>query len=341
MRETACTKTWTLAVAAVWLTIAGAVGFDCPAAAQEVLAGVARQVKAPAEIDRARGRGKMMIPGDRVYLGDSVKTGRTGQALIQLEDRTVITVGANAELKIDKFIYNPEQDLAELVASIPRGVFHFVSGLIAKNDDTAMRINTPVTSIGIRGTIAAGEASASELSIVLLDPAGAGPDGAIVITTPSGQTARLIQPLDGITVRLGDPAPPVEVWNESRVRALMSRLGVTNFQMPQRDPEPAAAEPSDRAAAGEVILTRSGCRRAVRYAAAQQGRGAGRNAGETASLSRDAFTRAGIALSSETAGRVDIDRRGGRVWLGPQSLSGDQAVALATLCQGTFSGLQP
>lgn len=340
MREAAFTRARTLAVVAVWLATGVIAGFGGPVAAQEVLAGVARQVKAPAEIDRAQGRGKMMIPGDRVYLGDSVRTGRTGQALIQLEDRTVITVGANAELKIDKFIYNPEQDLGELVASIPRGVFHFVSGLIAKNDDSAMRINTPVTSIGIRGTIAAGEASASEMSIVLLDPAGAGPGGAIVITTPSGQTARLVEPLDGITVRLGDPAPPVEVWNEGRVRALMARLGVTNFQMPRRDQEPEAVEPSDRAALGEVILTRSGCRRAVRYAAAQQGRDAGRNVGETASLSRDAFARVGIDLSPDTAGRVDIDRRGGRVWLGQQSLSGDQAVALATLCQGTFSGLR-
>jgi len=68
---------------------------------------------------------------------------------VKLSDSSVLTLGSNSRLRVDRFVYaqgrSGEQSLA-----LARGVFRFVSGTIPKN---SVKLSTTAISIGIRGTI--------------------------------------------------------------------------------------------------------------------------------------------------------------------------------------------
>ena len=85
----------------------------------------------------------------RIAIGDRVQTGPHSRLQILLLDRSVFTVGANARLTIDRFVYDP--DNASISATVSKGAFRFISGGRGHRGGSA--IDTPVASIGIRGTI--------------------------------------------------------------------------------------------------------------------------------------------------------------------------------------------
>ena len=84
----------------------------------------------------------------RVALADRVRTGQRSRMQIILLDRTKFTVGANAELKIDRFVYDPNG--GSVSASMAKGALRFMSGSSRKAKKT---IQSPSATIGIRGTV--------------------------------------------------------------------------------------------------------------------------------------------------------------------------------------------
>lgn len=90
---------------------------------------------------------------DRVRIGDYITTGKNGVLQILLRDRTSLTVGKNGEMTIDRFVYDPANNASEVVASVTKGAFRFVSGKPTRNRKGRSSVKTPVGSIGIRGTI--------------------------------------------------------------------------------------------------------------------------------------------------------------------------------------------
>lgn len=90
----------------------------------------------------------------RVALQDQVQTGVRSQLQVLLLDKSVFTVGANARLVIDRFVYDPNRNTRTLGATVSKGAFRFMSGKRATGGGSS--INTPVATIGIRGTILEG-----------------------------------------------------------------------------------------------------------------------------------------------------------------------------------------
>src|SRR5579871_3644446 len=90
-----------------------------------------------------------------VALGDTVVSGNESALQMLLLDHSVFTVGANAKVTIDKFVYDPDRGTSDIAASVATGAFRFMSGrsLHGFGHDA---INTPVASIGVRGTILEG-----------------------------------------------------------------------------------------------------------------------------------------------------------------------------------------
>jgi len=74
-----------------------------------------------------------------------------------LKDQTVFTVGPDCVLTIDKFVYDPNNNANNsLSASVSKGMFRFMSGNISKASSQNVSIDTPVASMGVRGTIVEG-----------------------------------------------------------------------------------------------------------------------------------------------------------------------------------------
>ncbi|MDB5704040.1 MAG: FecR family protein, partial [Sphingomonas bacterium] len=87
----------------------------------------------------------------RVALADEVQTGGRSQLQVLLLDKSVFTVGANARLTIDRFVYDPNRSTRAMGASVVKGAFRFMSGRPDAKGSSSIR--TPVATIGIRGTI--------------------------------------------------------------------------------------------------------------------------------------------------------------------------------------------
>src|SRR5262245_47797321 len=88
--------------------------------------------------------------GDPVYLGDVVSTGSDGRAGIAFNDGSAFDLSPNARMVMDEFIYDPNSKSNSSLLSLTKGTFTFVAGKIAKSGD--MKVNTPVATMGIRGT---------------------------------------------------------------------------------------------------------------------------------------------------------------------------------------------
>ncbi len=101
-----------------------------------------------------------------VRQADAIATGTDSRLLIRLRDQSVLTVGANAALNVDRFVIDTEAEPAGVLVSMVRGAFRFVSGSRGvERERVAFR--TPTATIGIRGTII--EAAVGMDALALLD----------------------------------------------------------------------------------------------------------------------------------------------------------------------------
>jgi hypothetical protein len=131
--------------------------------------------------------------------------------LIRLRDQSVLTVGANAALNVDRFVIDTEADPAGVLVSMVRGAFRFVSGSRgAERERVAFR--TPTATIGIRGTII--EAAIGTEALELLDGetgtsvSGDDPDQTAVIVLVEGEIEIEV---DGVRRIVSEPGQAVAV----------------------------------------------------------------------------------------------------------------------------------
>jgi hypothetical protein len=101
------------------------------------------QAKLPASAAQAK-------VGDFVYQGDTVSTGADASVGITFSDGTAFNVASNARMVLNEFVYDPKGKSNSSFFSLTKGTFTFIAGKVAKTGD--MKINTPVATMGIRGT---------------------------------------------------------------------------------------------------------------------------------------------------------------------------------------------
>lgn len=90
--------------------------------------------------------------GLALHVGDSLHTGDAGSMGVTLEDNTVMSLGPNSELSVDRFLYAPAQDQLGFSAMLRHGTLNFIDGIIAKLRPEAVELKTPSGTIGVRGT---------------------------------------------------------------------------------------------------------------------------------------------------------------------------------------------
>lgn len=132
--------------------------------------GVVAAVRGTVKIGKSGKVGEIVKSGRAVYLGDEVSTDEKGNLQVLLLDETVFTIGPNSSLVIDKFIYDPSSQSGKINAKIVKGTFRFVTGKIARKTPSDMQVDLPSGTIGVRGTIVAGQSQGSRSLVVLLGP---------------------------------------------------------------------------------------------------------------------------------------------------------------------------
>jgi hypothetical protein len=88
--------------------------------------------------------------GDLVYRGDIVQTGPDGALSVTFADGSSFNVSGNAKMEVNDFIYDPNGHSNSSLMSLTKGTFTFIAGNIAHTG--SMKVDTPVGTMGIRGT---------------------------------------------------------------------------------------------------------------------------------------------------------------------------------------------
>jgi hypothetical protein len=133
----------------VSLAVAFSAGALVPQCAHAQKVGVASSVKN--DVQRVGPTPSQISTGSSLIFNEHLRTGEASSAQLLFLDETSVSMGAQSDLVLDRFVYNPNRSTGNAVLSTARGAIRFVTG---SQNPTNYTINTPVASIGVRGTIA-------------------------------------------------------------------------------------------------------------------------------------------------------------------------------------------
>jgi len=142
-----------LLLGATALTFAGATGAAAKVGVTSAVDGDPLG-KPPTEAER------VLRVGIDVQANEVITTKADDRAHLMFLDGTSLTVGPDANLVIDKFVYDPNTKTGDLAITASKGVFRLVGGKISKT--SPITITTPSSTIGIRGGIGMFNVSAKE-----------------------------------------------------------------------------------------------------------------------------------------------------------------------------------
>ncbi|MCK6417378.1 MAG: FecR domain-containing protein [Alphaproteobacteria bacterium] len=151
-------------------------------AASTAPVGHIQEISGEAIITRTDGHSEPVALGQPVYQGDVIETQDKAAVNIVFSDESSFAISEGAKLAIDEYVFDPATEAGETNVSILKGIFVFTSGLIGREDPDSVKIETPAGSIGIRGTIIAGNINTGEITVV---------EGAIVLRNAMGQEVTL------------------------------------------------------------------------------------------------------------------------------------------------------
>nr|WP_244499648.1 cadherin-like domain-containing protein [Tardiphaga robiniae] len=152
----------------------------------------------------------MLNVGDQVQKGDVVQAGGDSSLTLTFVDGTVFGLSANARMVLNEMVYDPNGSSNSSLLSLVQGTITFVAGETAKHGN--MRVDTPVATMGIRGTAVLveigfevpGQGSAPPVKFqVLVEPNGV--TGSYVLySKTSGQVIGTVNTAGQVTSVLGN-----------------------------------------------------------------------------------------------------------------------------------------
>jgi hypothetical protein len=173
--------------------------------------GEVTEVTGAAIVIRTDGSEEQITLGTEIFEGDIVETTDAGAVNIGFIDDSSFAVSSDARIAIDEFVFDPASEAGAQDFSVLRGVFMYTSGLIGRENPDSVEIDTPVGSIGIRGTIIGGNINPDGESQVTVI------EGAIVVRNNGGEQLLTTQ-YDTVRLNSMDMAPSsVETLSVDRV----------------------------------------------------------------------------------------------------------------------------
>jgi hypothetical protein len=92
------------------------------------------------------------VPGMPVRQADKLVTGVDGAVGVTFLDNSLLSAGPGSVLGIDRYSFNTTTHAGQFDASLQKGSLAVVSGKIVKQEPGAMRVRTPASVMGVRGT---------------------------------------------------------------------------------------------------------------------------------------------------------------------------------------------
>jgi len=180
-------------------------------ARNQVIGGVART---KASVEGALGGETRNLQRDLpVFQNEEIKTGANARAVLRFEDGSILSIGADAEVVLDEYVYSN----AGGVITLLKGALRFTSGKMGR---PGLRIKMPVATIGIRGTdFWAGEINGG-YGVLLMH-------GVVKVTNEAG-TVILREPSQGTLISAADQAPSEpEIWAAWKMQKALASVNLS------------------------------------------------------------------------------------------------------------------
>ena len=129
------------------------IGLIAIMAATPAMAEIARIKQSSGAASVQRGAQQLKAsPGLQLLAGDKLVTGKDGRMSLTFVDNTRFAVGPNSQVSVSDFQYDRTRQTGSFVTQVDRGSLAVVSGKVAKSNRDAMKVRTPNTLLGVRGT---------------------------------------------------------------------------------------------------------------------------------------------------------------------------------------------
>ena len=113
----------------------------------EIAVGVVSKVTGQAQIGAATA-----AVGAPVHMSDRLRTGANARLQVTFHDNSSLTLGENANVVIDRYLFNPDKSSANVVLNATQGALRFAGGKIEQMHQKNIVVNTPNAALGVRGT---------------------------------------------------------------------------------------------------------------------------------------------------------------------------------------------
>ena len=177
-------------------------------AAEPVQVGMVARLAGEARAEQAGASRALGVP-DGLFHRDRLATGADSRLLGRLADDSEVTLGANAELVLDEFIYDPAADRRVVALRSLAGAFLLAVDDAIGGPDSQVTVTTPAAIIGIRGTTVWGGEIDAGYGVLALD-------GRVSVTTAAGTVT--LEAGQALTITLPATLPPIETWPEDKLQ---------------------------------------------------------------------------------------------------------------------------
>lgn len=146
-----------------------------------------------------------------VQRGDVLKTGPGARLELTMLDETKLTVGADTVFSFERYDLGRQQGAGAVLLKLTKGAFLLATGEISALRGGPFEVQTPLATIGIRGTeFWGGYLGTEEINVLLI--AGKG----VYIKNDGGLT-EILKPGEGVTLRARDLPPPAPtLWSPAK-----------------------------------------------------------------------------------------------------------------------------
>lgn len=168
--------------------------------------------------------------GDALHEQDRLVTGANALLMVMFVDQARLSLRADTEVLIRHYRIDPAGAATQLDMELVRGTVRQISGEAARRQPERYRLNTPIATIGVRGTDFLARASASKVetyvhegTIVVLPPTDqCRVDCPVLALSSAGDARRYLQVLPSGTIERAH-VPPEDVERLFGIRAATSR----------------------------------------------------------------------------------------------------------------------
>ena len=139
--------------------------------------------------------------GDPIFSGETIETGNRARIRMSFTDGATAVLKAGTTYEISDYSFSGQEDGTERASfRLVSGALEMLSGLIGKQNQNAFRLDTPLATIGLRGT---------EFVVAVYPPA-----------TPGGQPTVRVSVVGGAVVYSSPGAPPIQLPQGNSVEQL-------------------------------------------------------------------------------------------------------------------------